>query len=169
MQILLGEIMAVFNLEDCATSRAPGRLLRRLDKIMATYVASKFDGLDLSFQQWIALKVVRDGVARSAGDLARELSITTGATTRMIDVLEARGFLVRDRGSADRRVVQLAVTDEGHALVEQLQHRVVEAWNEVLVDFEQDEVDVVVAGLIKLLAAAERVCGCPDRHKELAE
>lgn len=161
--------MAVLTIQTCAARSSPGRLVRRIDKLMANLVESRFEDTGVSFVQWIALKVVRDGVARSAGDLARELSITTGATTRMIDVLEARGFLVRDRGSADRRVVQLAVTDEGHALVEQLQHRVVEAWNEVLVDFEQDEVDVVVAGLIKLLAAAERVCGCPDRHKELAE
>jgi DNA-binding MarR family transcriptional regulator len=161
--------MAVLSVQACSARLSPGRLVRRIDKLMASFIESRFADTGLSFVQWVALKVVRDGVVRNAGELAREVSITTGATTRMIDVLEARGLLVRDRGGADRRVVQLAITDEGGDVVEQLQQRVVDAWNEVLVDFEQYEVDVMTAGLVKLLAAAEGVCGCPDRLKELAE
>lgn len=161
--------MAVFNLEDCATSRAPGRLLRRLDKIMSTYVESKFDGLGLSFLQWVALKVVRDGAVGNAGELARELGITTGATTRMIDVLETRGLMARDRGSVDRRVVQLAVTPAGKDAVLTLQRQVVAAWNDVLADFTQDEADMLVNLLIKLLAAAERVAGGVVGSEEIEE
>jgi DNA-binding MarR family transcriptional regulator len=161
--------MAVFSLEDCATSRAPGRLLRRLDKIMATYVESKFDGLDLSFQQWVALKVVRDGVVGNAGELSRELGITTGATTRMIDVLEARGLMERDRCTEDRRVVRLVTTPAGKDVVLKLQVNVVAVWNEVLADFTQDEAGMLVDLLIKLLAAAERVAGGVTEDKEIEE
>jgi DNA-binding MarR family transcriptional regulator len=161
--------MAVFNLEDCAASRAPGRLLRRLDKIMSTYVESKFDGFGVSFQQWIALKVVRDGIVGNAGELARELGITTGATTRMIDALETRGLMARDRGTEDRRVVQLVTTPMGKDAVLTLQSHVVATWNEVLADFTQDEADVLVMLLIKLLAAAERVAGGTIGTKEIEE
>jgi DNA-binding MarR family transcriptional regulator len=149
--------MAVLTLEDCAASRSPGRLLRRLDKIMSTYVESKFVGLDLSFQQWVALKVVRDGKVSNAGELARELGITTGATTRMIDLLEARGLLSRHRGADDRRVVQVAITEAGRAVVLTLQEHVVSSWNEVLADFSQQEAEILVGLLTRLLAAAERV------------
>jgi DNA-binding MarR family transcriptional regulator len=151
--------MAVFTLEDCAASRSPGRLLRRLDKIMSTYVESKFDGFDLSFQQWIALKVVRDGVVGNAGELATELGITTGATTRMIDLLESRDLLTRDRSAEDRRVVQLAILPAGREAILNLQDHVVSTWNEVLADFTQAEAETLVALLIRLLAAAERVAG----------
>ena len=161
--------MAVFNLEDCATSRAPGRLLRRIDKIMSTYVESKFEDLDLSFQHWVALKVVRDGVVGNAGELARDLGITTGATTRMIDVLETRGLIARDRGGEDRRVVRLAVTPAGNDAVVKLQRHVVSAWNEAMADFTQDEADVLVNLLIKLLAAAERVAGGVVGGKEIEQ
>jgi DNA-binding MarR family transcriptional regulator len=143
--------------------------MRRIDKLMSSFVESRFEDTGISFVQWIALKVVRDGVARSAGDLARELSITTGATTRMIDVLEARGLMVRDRAGDDRRVVNLAVTEAGQETVEQLMLRVVEAWNEVLKDFDQAEVDLMVMNLMRLLAAVERVSGNTDTLKELAE
>jgi DNA-binding MarR family transcriptional regulator len=151
--------MAVFTLEDCAASRSPGRLLRRLDKIMSTYVESKFDGFDLSFQQWIALKVVRDGVVGNAGELATELGITTGATTRMIDLLESRNLLTRDRSAVDRRVVRLAILPAGREAILNLQDHVVSTWNEVLADFTQAEAETLVALLIRLLAAAERVAG----------
>ena len=91
--------MAILTIQACATRSSPGRLIRRVDKVMAGLVEARFEGAGISFVQWIALKVVRDSVVQTAGELARELSITTGATTRMIDVLEAKGFVMRDRGS----------------------------------------------------------------------
>jgi DNA-binding MarR family transcriptional regulator len=160
--------MAVLKFEDCATNRAPGRLMRRIDKLMSAFVESRFESLDISFMQWIALKVIRDGTATNAGELARELAITTGATTRMIDVLEKRGLVERDRGTVDRRVVHLAITPRGAEEVGTLQHHVVEAWNAVLAEFDQDEVDHTVESLVRLLAAAERVVGAQG-IKEAAE
>ncbi len=160
--------MARFTVENCAAQQAPGRLMRRIDKLMASFVESRFAAHDVSFQQWVALKVIRDGVARSAGELARELGNTTGATTRLIDVLEARGLLERDRGSADRRVVQLVLTDEGLAQVLALQMPVADAWNEILADFEQSEIDALVVTLARLLAVVERVTGV-ETIKEMAE
>jgi len=151
--------MAVLRFDDCATNRAPGRLLRRIDRLMSAYVESRFQSLDISFMQWIALKLIRDGAAATAGELARDLGITTGATTRLIDVLEKNGLVERDRGKADRRVVHLAITAKGAEEVVTLHHHVVEAWNEVLADFDQEEVDRTVESLVRLLAAAERVTG----------
>jgi DNA-binding MarR family transcriptional regulator len=153
--------MAVFNVEDCAASRAPGRMLRRLDKTMSAYVESWINGGELSYQQWVALKVVRDGLVATAGDLARELGITTGATTRLIDVLETRKLLARDRCGQDRRVVGLRTTDLGSATVEKLKGDVVNAWNEVMAPFSQTEANAFVEMLARILAEAERVAGIP--------
>jgi DNA-binding MarR family transcriptional regulator len=151
--------MAVFSVEDCAASRAPGRMLRRLDKVMSAFVESKLGDHDLSYQQWIALRTVTEGIVGNPGQLARELGITTGAATLLIDVLETRGLLERDRGDADRRVVRLAVTPAGRDMVFALQPLVVNAWNEVVAEYSQQEAAEMVAVLVKLLAAAERVAG----------
>ncbi len=160
--------MARLTIENCAAQQSPGRLMRRIDKLMAAFIESRFDTHDVSFQQWVALKVIRDGVARSAGELARELGNTTGATTRLIDVLEGHGLVGRDRGSADRRVVQLVLTEKGEAQVKAREPAVVNAWNEILADFEQSEVEALVASMTRLLAAVERVTGA-ETFKELAE
>jgi DNA-binding MarR family transcriptional regulator len=161
--------MARLTIDACAAQRSPGRLMRRLDKIMSAYVESRFDEWDLSFTQWVALKVVRDGIARNAGELARELSITTGATTRMIDALEERGLLIRERDGADRRVVHLATTSAGLNIIDKIHARVAEGWNEVLAELDQAEVDAMTETLVKLLAAAERVTGQGDMVKEAAQ
>jgi DNA-binding MarR family transcriptional regulator len=148
---------------NCTAHRAPGRMMRRIDKLMSTAIEARFDPGEISFQQWIALKVIDDGVVTCAGELARELGHTTGATTRMIDTLETRGLLTRDRGSADRRVVKLILTRAGEDKVKELVIHAVALWNEVLVDFDQDEVEDLIERLISMLAAVERATG-PEKE-----
>ena len=149
--------MASFTLDDCAASKSPGRLVRRVAKLTTSYVESLFDGVDLSFVQWVALKVIRDGLVTNAGELSRELGITSGATTRLIDGLEERGLLERDRCCEDRRVVKVAVTDSGRDAVVRLGARVVDAWNLLIADLDQREAEAFVATLTKMLATAERL------------
>jgi DNA-binding MarR family transcriptional regulator len=147
----------VFNVEDCATLRAPGRLMRRIDKVMRAVVESRFGDHDLSYTHWVALKQVGEGLVTNAGALAREIGITTGATTRMIDTLESQGLMRRDRTGEDRRVVHIALTPEGEATVQRLQGRVVDAWNEAFAGFREPDARRLVAMLVDLLAAAERL------------
>ena len=158
--------MASYTLDDCAAAKSPGRLVRRLAKLTTSYVESLFDDVDLNFTQWVALKVIRDGLVSNAGELSRELGITSGATTRLLDGLEAEGLVSRDRGSEDRRVVQVAVTPAGREVVGTLGERVVTAWNLLVADLDQAEADAFTATLAKVLAVAERLS---DRVLEPAE
>lgn len=57
-----------------------------------------------------AIEVVsRDG-PRTAGDLASQLALTTGAVTALIDRMEKAGFLRRTRSTTDRRQVLVELT-----------------------------------------------------------
>jgi DNA-binding MarR family transcriptional regulator len=160
--------MARFNLDDCAAQKSPGRLVRRVAKLTTSYVEALFDEVDLSFAQWVALKVIRDGLVTNAGELSRELGITSGATTRLIDGLEERGLLERDRCCEDRRVVKVAVTETGREAVVRLGARVVDAWNLLVADLDQKEAEAFVATLTKMLATAERLTD-GIRNTEAAE
>jgi DNA-binding MarR family transcriptional regulator len=163
--------MAVVTIEDCVANRSPGRLLRRIDKLMWHLIEDNFADADLSFIQWIALKLVRDGTVTNAGELARDIDITTGATTRVIDALEERGFVERDRSAEDRRVVRLKITDAGQAKLMETAPYMVDSWNVMLADFEQSEVDQMVRLLAKLLDTIERRLGKESRrpYEEAAE
>jgi DNA-binding MarR family transcriptional regulator len=149
------------HLEDCSPTFFVSRLPRRIDRVMRKLIEARFASHDVSFMQWVALKTVRDGLAQNPSELAQELSITTGATTRMIDQLERRGLINRYRDRSDRRVVRLAITQAGQTTTAELACYVVDTWNEVLVGFEQSDFDQMIAALIRLHDAAKHAIGSP--------
>ncbi|MDF1483976.1 MarR family winged helix-turn-helix transcriptional regulator [Ramlibacter sp. H39-3-26] len=69
----------------------------------------------LTSAQWIPLIKLLSGEASSVVELSRICHLDGGATTRMLDRLEAKGLLRRVRSSVDRRVVNLELTPEGIA------------------------------------------------------
>ncbi len=148
--------MARLSVDDCAAARAPGRVIRRIDKLMAPWIESRMPPGEMNFSQWVALKLVDDGIATNPGAIARELGHSTGAVTRLIDGLEQRGLIARDRDGGDRRVVTLRITEPGREQLRDAALMVRDSWNEVLEDFNQEEADRLFAGLDKLLAAVER-------------
>jgi DNA-binding MarR family transcriptional regulator len=74
-----------------------------------------------------------------------------GAMTRVVDQLAERGLITRSRNDEDRRVSNLATTEAGHAVVVDLARRVTAIWNDILRDFDHDEVVRLIATLYKLL------------------
>ena len=70
----------------------------------------------LTSVQWAPLMIISRGGNPTAASLARDLNTDTGAMTRMLDRLEAKGLLQRTRSSTDRRVVELTLTDQGREL-----------------------------------------------------
>lgn len=151
--------MAHVSVTDCTTQRAPGRLMRRIDKLVGVLLEERLAPIGLNYSQWASLKMIGEGTVSTAGDLARELGFTTGAITRLIDGLEARHLLGRARDLADRRAIRLAVTAAGRAAAAAGRPIVIGFWNELVASFDQDETDRFVNTLVKLLATVERKAG----------
>lgn len=82
-------------------------LTREIDREMAP--------LDLTAMQWRPLLLIAKGLAETPAELARQMDVDTGAITRTLDRLEAKGLLRRVRCHEDRRVVRLEITDAGAA------------------------------------------------------
>jgi DNA-binding MarR family transcriptional regulator len=58
----------------------------------------------------------RAGVPATAGWLGAQLGLTSPSTTALIDRLESAGHVIRARSSADRRKVEIRVSDRAVAL-----------------------------------------------------
>jgi DNA-binding MarR family transcriptional regulator len=127
-----------------------GRVIRATFRAMADGVEGQFDDMNLALSQWLTLKLVDDGTIDCVGDIKKELGLTTGASTRLVDQLENRGLLVRMRSGKDRRIVQVSLTQEGKSLIQALQPRLRTFWVERLVDFRTDEVDLLFSLLERL-------------------
>ena len=113
---------------------------------------------ELSFVQWITLMKLREGAALTASDLCREMRHDNGAFTRLLDQLEERGFVARERSKSDRRVVELQLTPAGSAKLDEVVPVLVERLNDGLGVLTKTEFNELVRLLIKLregLEAAE--------------
>lgn len=55
-----------------------------------------------------------------AVDVARQLSLSSGATTIVLNQLESEGMIQRVRSEEDRRIVWLSLTEEGEQLAQAL-------------------------------------------------
>ncbi len=145
--------------------RSVGYLIKRMNSLSMPRIDRLFDNADLSFSHWIVLITLRDGVAETCADIARHMSHDSGATTRLIDQLETRGFVLRERSKEDRRVIKLSLTPSGRAAVKELTPRVVAFWNSALEDFSAEEFETLLALLTRLVARIEREPETPSIAK----
>jgi MarR family multiple antibiotic resistance transcriptional regulator len=87
-------------------------------------------------------------------ELCRHLSLDSGSMTRMLDRLEHKGFLARQRSEADRRQVQLVLTAQGQQLADRLPDIGAAAMNELAGAITEQELATLEQILKKILVAA---------------
>ena len=95
--------------------RVRAELLAALDRELAA--EERLAQLEVTGAQFVIIAtLMSDARARCASDLCKGISYDAGAMTRMIDRLESKGLLRRERGADDRRLVFLELTDQGREL-----------------------------------------------------
>lgn len=92
----------------------------------AEYLASSssevFRRAELTATQYNALRILRGAGAEglSCGEIGLRMVTTVPDVTRLLDRLEARGLISRERPANNRRVVVARITDEGLRLLAEL-------------------------------------------------
>ena len=79
----------------------------------------------------------------TAGRLAEESGLTTGAVTFILDRLEEPGMVTRRRDTEDRRRVWVEIVPDARDRLEDLQQPVAEEMRQVAQRFKADELAVV--------------------------
>jgi DNA-binding MarR family transcriptional regulator len=95
--------------------------------------------LDLTAAQYIVMVNVGSGRTRTPVDLCRLLQYDTGAMTRLLDRIEAKGLIRRAAHGVDRRCVALELTPAGEELYPRLLQIVVEMNRRALKGFTREE------------------------------
>jgi DNA-binding MarR family transcriptional regulator len=124
-----------FRLDDCV-----GYLVKHTYRAMHEHVEAAFASRGVTFQQWVVLMRLRDGLASTVSELCRDAAHDSGAMTRLIDQLEQRGLIERQRIAQDRRVINLRLTAAGRKLAESLIPVTVDTLNFALDGFSRAEV-----------------------------
>jgi DNA-binding MarR family transcriptional regulator len=133
-------------------SESVGYLLSRVRSTLWNSVTQlTMADLGITSTQASIMFMLASGRSLAAADLAREYGIDASAVTRLIDRLEKRGLITRLRSEEDRRVVRLALTEEGRALAGQIPAIFTGVLDRLLSGFTPEEVGFLKSMLRRIL------------------
>ncbi|HEY8346180.1 MAG TPA: MarR family transcriptional regulator [Symbiobacteriaceae bacterium] len=105
----------------------------------------------LTMPQYHLLLAAMCGDATTLGSLADELNCSRGNLTGVADRLERDGWLVRERSTEDRRVVNIRLTEKG-AKVWEIKRELSKELGEIAKIWSPDEQKILLRSLEKLYA-----------------
>jgi len=135
---------------DCHLGLLLGRAALLKDKIIDTHMEPH----GITAAQFKVLIIMAQFGVDTPAELCRHLSLDSGSMTRMLDRLEQKGFLARQRSEHDRRQVRLVLTEGGQSLTDRLPHIGAEAMNELAGAITREELQTLENILKKILLAA---------------
>jgi MarR family transcriptional regulator, organic hydroperoxide resistance regulator len=91
--------------------------LRRIFKAIHNYSSDVSDKFGITGPQLWTLNTISKNEGLPLGELSEKMYLRPSTITGLVDRLEKRGYVVRDRDQKDRRVVKILLTPKGKALV----------------------------------------------------
>jgi len=115
-----------------------------------SYIRATATGnFDITVEQFHVLRYVRRG-SGSMSELATAKNISRPAISQAVDVLVKKGLLTRVHSTTDRRYVELALTNEGNALLDAV-FKETRGWmKERMGNLSVDELETIVKALVSL-------------------
>lgn len=133
-----------------------GFLMRQILLNVATQVETELAHTELTNAQWVPLFKIYNRHASTVAELARVCHMDTGAMTRLLDRLETKGLVQRQRSDADRRVVNIALTAAGTQAAQAIPHALSAVQNRALTGFAPEEFATLQQLLRRMLDNAQR-------------
>ncbi len=132
-------------------------LLGALSLALTDRVAAALEAtLGVAGNAGAALLSIGTRPGESIDQLSRVLGLTHSATVRMVDRLEQRGWVRRDRGGSDGRTASLTLTSTGRVTFRRLLKARHTALNQVTDILEHAENETLQKLLTKMLASLPR-------------
>jgi DNA-binding MarR family transcriptional regulator len=128
-----------------------GHLMGRARASLLAALDAQLQRFGLSAMQFAVLKHLADGAARTAADLCRFIHYDTGAMTRILDRLEQKGLVRRERCREDRRVVFLRITTAGRTQLPRLVAVASGVLEAHLAGFREAEIDALRSYLERMI------------------
>ncbi len=114
--LIKGEEMPKSITQDVAISEIM-QSLRRIFKAIQDYYYEVSDKFGITGPQLWGLKTISKNESLPLGELSKKMYLHPSTITGLIDRLEKKGYVERDRDQRDRRVVKILLTPKGKGLV----------------------------------------------------
>lgn len=120
-----------------------GYRIKILSQLMGRHFQEKLDPYDLTPFHWLVLCCLWEQDGMSTSELCDRLRQVGGTLTGVVDRMEERGLVRRERDSTDRRVWRIWLTQEGQELEEVLPPLAWELCEETMQGFSSEEREVL--------------------------
>lgn len=105
---------------------------------------------DITNNDMHVIQAIGDGEPKNMSAIAKELSVTVGTLTIAMNSLVKKGYVTRERGKTDRRVVYISLSEKGNQAYKQHARFHREMIESILSELEPDETKALVKALSKL-------------------
>jgi len=138
----------------------PHRMICRQVKFVMSSLVRRVDAhmqpLELTGMQWEPLLMLWLGRADTVAGLARVIQMSDASMSRMLDRLEEKDLVRRERSATDRRVVNIHLTAKGRKVANKVWPIVVDGMHVHLEGFKKDELALFNDFLSRMLANGAR-------------
>jgi MarR family transcriptional regulator, lower aerobic nicotinate degradation pathway regulator len=141
----------------------PGHLMRRAQQIAVSIFTEECKEFGLTPVQYALLCAVRDNPGIDQITLASLVALDRSNTGDVIGRLEERGLMAREPGRVDRRTKTLRITDATTALIASMDEAVRESQRRILAPLSEDEQQVFMELLAKLVDVNNPLSRAPWR------
>jgi MarR family transcriptional regulator, organic hydroperoxide resistance regulator len=129
--------------------------LRRIFKAIHDYSQEVSQEYGITGPQLWALKTISENGSLSLGELTKKMYLHPSTVTGVVDRLETKGYVFRDRGQKDRRVVKVQLTAGGMELTKKAPNPVQGKMIHGLRKLKQRELRVIHKSVEKLVEIVE--------------
>lgn len=149
--------------------RSLGFLLHDISRLLRRNFSRRMAHLGLTQAQWQTLAHLSRCEGVNQTTLAEMLDVQPITLARLIDRLEAAGWVKRQPDPADRRAFRLYLTDGAQPLISEMWQRAAETRAEAMAGLDPATCDAMIDGLLALkrnLVDAEQRAGAPAHATE---
>ncbi len=135
------------------TSRTLNEMLVKLfDSIMdmeeKAVITKEFE--DITNNDMHILEAIGNDEPRSMSAIAKRMDVTVSTLTTNMNSLENKGYIVRERSKADKRVVLVSLTDKGRKAFYHHRDYHKNMIKSIIKDLDEDEMKVLIKSLLNL-------------------
>jgi MarR family transcriptional regulator, organic hydroperoxide resistance regulator len=105
---------------------------------------------DLSLTEFLALDSIGKPGDCAVQDVGGKLGFTKSGATRLVDRLEKKGWVIKERSAADGRVCCISLTDEGNRIYLKVMESFSGRMKGLLEGYHESEINLIIQALNRL-------------------
>ncbi len=150
-----------YTIDSLQAANSVGYLIKRCGVLMNQIAEERFKSQSITFTQWVVLAQLTQHPHLTPTELSTHLGHDMGALTRLVDDLQQKKLLRRERSEEDRRAVRITLTAEGRRLAQTAKAHVLELANRLVEPYSKSETELLIGLLQRMLAHMEKIAEQP--------